>query len=170
MAVYTPTGLSERQTLENIVLQGDTWGSLLASVQVDSIGQECSQSGYGYLYKNVLPVGILGLVDDTIGVTEAGFKAHMMNGFINTKTAEKSLQFGVKKCKTMLVGEDFGNILNHSLSVDKWSVEVKTTGDTELVETFIGQVEIGKCTEQKYLGFVISSSGNNLANIQAIKN
>ena len=73
----------------------------------------------------------------------------------------------------MLVGEDHGNILNHSLSVDKWSVEhreVKTTGDTELVETFIGQVEIGKCTEQKYLGFVISSSGNNMANIQAIRN
>ena len=94
-----------------------------------------------------------------------------MNGFI--KTAEKSLQFGVKKCKTMLVGEDFGNILNHSLSVDKWSVEhreVKTTGDTELVETFIGQVEIGKCTEQRYLGFIISNSGNNMANIQAIKN
>ena len=173
MAVNTPSGLSERQTLENIVLQGDTWGSLLASVQVDSIGQECSQSRYGYLYKNVLPVGILGLVDDTIGITEAGYKAHMMNGFINTKTAEKSLQFGVKKCKTMLVGEDLGNILNHSLSVDKWSVEhreVKTTGDTELVETFIGQVEIGKCTEQRYLGFIISNSGNNMANIQAIKN
>ena len=37
MAVNTPTGLSERQTLENIVLQGDTFGSILASVQVDSI-------------------------------------------------------------------------------------------------------------------------------------
>ena len=54
MAVNTPSGLSERQMLENIVLQGDTWGSLLASVQVDSIGQKCSQSGYGYLYNNVL--------------------------------------------------------------------------------------------------------------------
>ena len=69
MAVNTPDGLSERQTLKNIVLQGDTWGSILASVQVDTIGQECSKSGYGYEYKDVLPVGLLGLVDDTIVVT-----------------------------------------------------------------------------------------------------
>ena len=47
MAVNTPNGLTVRQILENIVLQGDTWGSLLASVQVDSIGKECSESGYG---------------------------------------------------------------------------------------------------------------------------
>ena len=39
MSVKTPTGLTERQTVKDIVLQGDTWGSILASVQVDSIGQ-----------------------------------------------------------------------------------------------------------------------------------
>ena len=99
MAVNTPDGLSKRQTLNNIVLQGDTFGSILASVQVDTIGQECSESGYGYKYKDILPVGILGLVDDTIGVTEVGYKAQMMNAFFNVKTAEKGLQFGVKKCK-----------------------------------------------------------------------
>ena len=43
MAVNTPSGLPERQILKNIVLQGDTWGSVLASVQVDSIGKECGQ-------------------------------------------------------------------------------------------------------------------------------
>ena len=32
MAVNTPSGLSDRQELLNVVLQGDTWGSLLASV------------------------------------------------------------------------------------------------------------------------------------------
>ena len=32
MAVNTPSGLSERQSIENVVLQGDTWGSILASV------------------------------------------------------------------------------------------------------------------------------------------
>ena len=38
MAVNTPSGLSERENIENVVLQGDTWVSLLASVQqVDSI-------------------------------------------------------------------------------------------------------------------------------------
>ena len=46
MAVNTPSGLSERQEIKNCVLQGDTFGSLLASVQVDSIGQECVEAGY----------------------------------------------------------------------------------------------------------------------------
>ena len=88
MAVKTPHGLSDRQTVENIVLQGDTWGSMLASVQVDKIGQECMAAGYFYLYKNVLPVGFLGLVDYTVGITEAGYQAQQLSAFMNLQTAE----------------------------------------------------------------------------------
>jgi hypothetical protein len=57
--------------------------------------------------------------------------------FLNIKTAEKSLQSGIKKCKSMLVGKNVKNVLNSSLCVDKWTVqhvEEKTTGDTELVD------------------------------------
>ena len=50
-----------------------------------------------------LYIGILGLVDDTVAVTEAGCKANIMNVFMNIKTAEKGLQFGSKKCRIMLV-------------------------------------------------------------------
>ena len=173
MAVNTPGGLSDRQTIENIVLQGDTWGSLLASVQVDSIAQECAETGLGYKYKNILPVGMLGLVDDTIGITKAGYKTHMFNTFFNIKTAEKGLQFGANKCKSMLVGRNVENILDSTMCVDKWNVEHvedKQTGDTQLVETFAGQVDIAKCSEQKYLGFIISSSGDIMANIRSLKN
>ena len=48
MPVDTPSSLTERCAIRNCVLQGDTWGSLLASVQVDTIGQECEESGLGY--------------------------------------------------------------------------------------------------------------------------
>ena len=96
MAVNTPAGLSERQKIENVVLQGDTFGSILASVQVDSIGKEVEQSEYGYRYKEVLPVSLLGLVDDIIGVTNAGYRAQQMNALINVKTAEKDLNFELK--------------------------------------------------------------------------
>ena len=94
MAVKTNNGLTERQTLTDLVLQGDTWGSMLASVQVDTIGRDCQEGGYGYKYKDSLMVSLLGMVDDIIGVTEAGYKAKQMNKFINVKTAEKTLQFG----------------------------------------------------------------------------
>ena len=173
MAVNTTDGLSERQKIENSVLQGDTWGSLLASVQVDKIAQECSESGYGYRYKNILPVGMLGLVDDTIGITEPGYKAQMLNAFFNVKTAENGLQFGVKKCKSMLVAKSADNIPYSSFCVDKWDVvhtEDRVTGDTTLVETYAGQVEIGKCSDQKYLGFTLSNLGDNMVNIRALRN
>ena len=173
MAVNTAGGLTERQTITDCILQGDTWGSLLASVQVDSIGQECAQAGYGYLYKDNLQVSLLGLVDDTIGVTEAGYQAQMMNAFLNIKTAEKRLKFGEKKCKSMLVGKQLHTVVDTNLLVDSWKVDHidnPETGDTDLIETYTGQVEIGKCKEQKYLGFIISTSGNNMVNIQAIKN
>ena len=93
MAVNTPNGLSERQTLKNVVLQGDTFGSILASVQVDSIGKEVEETNIVYKYMNSLPIGMLGLVDDLIGVTPAGYKAQQMNAMHNVKTAEKRIKF-----------------------------------------------------------------------------
>jgi hypothetical protein len=172
MAFKTPSGLTERQTIKNCVLHWDTFGSILASVQVDSIGKECITEGYSYLYKEILPIGFLGLVDDIIGVTEAGIKAQKMNAFINMKTAEKSLQFGPSKCKSMLVGKNLSTVINSSLMVDNWSVqyvENMQTGEDDLKETYCGLTNIKKTSEQRYLGFVLSSTGDNMANIREIK-
>ena len=171
MAVKTQNGLTGRQSLRDIVLQGDTWGSLLASNQVDKIGKDCTDAGHGYLYKNKLPIAFLGLVDDIICVTEAGFKAQEMNSFINVKAAEKNLQFGNKKCKSMLIGKNKECVVNSQLMVDSWETKYEQTGDNvNLVETFTGLVNIEKTNEQKYLGFVISNLGNNLANIKQVRN
>ena len=118
MAVKTNNGLTERQSLKDIVLQGDTWGSLLASVQVDSIGKECQDRGYGYMYKDSLFVSILGMVDDMLGITEAGYKAQQMNTFMNVKTAEKTLQSGPKKCSDRWT-------VQYEDNFHEWHAEVK---------------------------------------------
>ena len=91
-----------------------------------------------------------------------------MNVFLNVKTAEKCLQFGSKKCKTMLIGKNMENIINSELTVDKWKVSHKDTenGEVVLIEEFDGQVKIEKTEEQRYLGFVLSSKGNNMVNIE----
>ena len=93
------------QMSDSINLREDKFGSLIASVQVDKIGKDCMKAGYHHLYKNVLPIGFLGMVDDIVGITEAGHKASELNAFINIKTAEKTLQFGPSKCKYMIVGK-----------------------------------------------------------------
>ena len=154
MAVKTPAGLTERQTIKDIVLQVDTFGSILASVQVDSIGQECMRAGHYYLYKDKLPVGFLGLVDDIVGITERGYKAQQLNGFINLKSAEKTLQFGVSKCKSMLISKKKENVPDNDLMVDTWEVnyeENKQTGKVCLVEKFNAQTKIKQTNEQLYL-------------------
>jgi hypothetical protein len=40
---------------------------------------------------------------------------------LNVKTAEKYLQYGVKQCKSMLVGKYAENVINSELKVDYWS-------------------------------------------------
>ena len=172
MAVNTPNGLTERKRLKNVVLQGDTFGSILASVQVDSIAKDVERAGYGYMYKDLLPVSLLALVDDMIGVTKAGYKAQQMNAAINVKTAEKRLQFGVTKCKSMFIGKDSKDIINNPLFVDKWNVEhtdKPENDDNDLIETYDGKVAIGSTETYKYLGFIISNKGDNMKNINEMK-
>ena len=157
MAVKTAHGLSERETVEELVLQGDKFGSLMASVQVDKIGQDCLKTGFHYLYKNSLPIGFLGMVDDIVGISEAGPKASELNAFMNIKTAEKTLQFGPKKCKFMIVGKCESEIKAQSLQVDHWTskhVVNNTTDKQDLIETYEGKVNIERTNEFKYLGFI----------------
>ena len=78
----------------------------------------------------------------------------------------------MKKCTTMLIGKKKENVISSDLYVDKWTVEHQdnfVTGDTDLVEKYAGQVKMSKCDEQKYLGFILSSSGDNMANIRMLK-
>ena len=97
MAVNTPDGLTESRKCCHVVLQGDTWGSILALVQVDSIGKEVANTDFGYKHMDKLPVTLLGLMDDMIGMSGVGYKAQQLNAVLNVKTAEKRLQFGVNK-------------------------------------------------------------------------
>ena len=85
------------------------------------------------MYKNILPVGFLGLVDDIVGITEAGCKAQMLNSFMNIKSAEKRLQFGATKCKSILVGKNKKDVPYNSLVVDTWDIsheENQKTGES----------------------------------------
>ena len=105
-------------------------------------------------------------------MTEAGYKAQQMNALINVKTADKGLQFGVTKCKTMLVGKNTDNAIVGELTVDKWKVthrDVPGKEGDELVEEYEGEVPIERVEEQKYLGFVLSDKGNNMVNINHMK-
>ena len=119
VAVQTPNGLSKREVLCDIVMQGDVLAPLTSSLQVDTFGKECLQENkHLFLFKNKVPIPPLGLVDDLFSISSCGLKTTAMNSFINTKTALKKLQFGTSKCIKLHVGKTCNETLCKDLYVD----------------------------------------------------
>ena len=72
----------------------------------------------------------------------------------------------------MLIGKDTVNVVNNQLQVDNWNVtyeDNEATGEAELKESYGGKAKIERVEEYTYLGFVISSKGDNMANIRQIQ-
>ena len=87
VAVKTPVGKTDRKSIFNVITQGDVFGPILCSYQVDTFGKECmDENKYTYSYKGEVEVPPLGMVDDLICVSECGHKSAMMNAYINCKT------------------------------------------------------------------------------------
>ena len=49
--VKTPHGLTEEVVLDEVVLQGEVWGPILASNQVDTFGREMLEEDYSFMYE-----------------------------------------------------------------------------------------------------------------------
>ena len=123
VVVKTPDGLSDRTTVNNVIYQGDPWGSLECALQVDSFGKDSPKPELKpNKYKNEVPIPALGVVDDIITVSESGHKSAMMNSFINAKTALKKLQFGPQKCHVIHVARDLKDFKKVPHDIEGWEV------------------------------------------------
>ena len=174
VAVNTPHGLSKRELIKEIVMQGDVLAPLISSLQVDTMGKEClEENKHLYMYKDTVPIPPLGLVDDLFTISTCGFKTTQMNQFINNKTAEKRLQFGTGKCIKLHVGRSQNETICRETVVDSWKVEVETDEETGVCtqSEYYGGPEVMKVKqEQVYLGDVISTDGKHTKNVMARKN
>ena len=173
VAVQTPNGLSERDTFNEIVMQGDVLAPLISSLQLDTIGKECMDQGkHLYYFKDTVPIPPLGMVDDLFTISTCGFKTTMMNQFLNSKTAMKRLQFGTTKCVKMHMGRTCNETLCKDLFVDSWNLKVEidpVSGKCVQHESFGGQDKMEEKQEQVYLGDVISVDGRHDKNVKARK-
>ena len=80
ISVRTPVGKTELGQIKNVVLQGDTFGPMLCSKQVDMFGKEClEEQKYTYLYKGEVEIPPLSMVDDVVCISECGYKATVQN-------------------------------------------------------------------------------------------
>ena len=172
VAVMTPHGLSRREHFDEIVMQGDVLAPLISSLQVDTMGKECFEDKkHLYYFKDIVPIGPLGMVDDLLTISECGYKTNLLNQFINFKTGTKRLQFGTSKCIKMHIGKS--DILCKDLHVGGWNVDVVTdpvTCKSSNSEYFSGYETMKLKQEQTYLGDLLSSDGTQAKNVQQRRN
>ena len=166
--VKTPVGFTESETVNNVVMQGETFGPLCCSVQVDTFGKECLREGkLLYSYKGEVGIPPLAMVDDLVCISQCGINSVKMNAFLNAKTNLKKLQFGVSKCHKMHVGSK--QIECPRLKVDEWEVKVVENFDTKeksVLDEQIGDHYMEESDHEKYLGDIISNNGRNEKNIE----
>ena len=171
VAVKTPVGKSERGDIYNVITQGDVFGPILCSNQVDTFGREClEENKYTYTYKGEVEIPPLGMVDDLICISECGHKTSMMTAYINFKTNSKKLQFGEAKCKKLHIGHSKEEFKCQNLTVDKWKeveVHYDEIGDIKLEDIFDGEAIMEEKNEEKYLGDIVSVDGKNIKNIKS---
>ena len=168
VAITTPFGITERKLVDKIVLQGEVFGPLQCSVQVDSFGKECLlQDKHLYYYKGDVGIPPLAMVDDLLAISNCGMESVKINGFLNAKTNVKKLQFGGDKCHKMHVGKK--HYLCPELAVDNWElrkVNKLEAGITNLEDVFVGDFEMENVDSEKYLGDTIMANGSNKLNIK----
>ena len=165
-AVKTPTGLTEKKTMRNKIMQGDVLSPLMSSNFVDkNIGKMALITGNVYMYKNKVKIPPLMMQDDTLAVSVCGVKTMKMNNFINTRTSIMGLQFGRDKCVQMHVGKKFNQHICTTCKVDAWDEEViNQDGTVHVEDTYLGEKAMGKVQVNKYLGDIISHDMKNTHN------
>ena len=97
VSVKTPFGLTDRKQIGRVIMQGEVYRPLCCSVQVDRFEKECIlKNKYLYQYKESVGIPPLSMVDDLVMISTCGLSSAMMNSFINSKTNQKKLQYGVE--------------------------------------------------------------------------
>ena len=150
VAVNTAVGQTDRVTIPEFTAQGGTWGPMLCSNTIDSVGKVSEQFGQFYLYKNIARIIPLAMIDDLIAVRSCGFDAIETNITINTIIELKKLQFHIpgdnkkSKCHFLHIGKKNKNCPG-----------MKVHG-----------VRTGRVTEAVYLGDIIRKDGKNNSNIK----
>ena len=134
------------------------------------IGVPAIVSNNVYLYKNKIVIPPLTMQDDTLGISQCGYKSRKMNNFLNTRTNIMGLQFGSEKCEKMHIGKKHVNTnICTDFEVDIWKDQITEDayGKSYLVDINIGKERMKNVTSKKYLGQIVQSDGKNELNIKS---
>ena len=145
VSVKTTVGQTDRFELRKIEMQGTVNSPLKCTVQMDLIGLDMYTTNDGlHMYKDLVAVPALGMVDDVVAFNRCGADAIISNAVINNKIESKRLEFGPSKCVQMHVG-----------------------GKPNMCpQLYVHDVPMKSVSSQVYLGDTVSSTLNNNLNIK----
>ena len=90
--ICSPVGPTPEIEIDEAVMQGSSWGSILCSNQLGQIGGDKNKRNeYLYRYKNEVDIPSLEMCDDVLDISECGIKSVMSNAYINAKFELKRL-------------------------------------------------------------------------------
>ena len=107
IAVKINNKLSTRISVKDVVMQGSVWGSLKCTSTMDKLNQVAmSDKTLQYHYKGDqnIPIGVLGMVDNTLGVSECGKQAIRKNSVINSFMETQRLKLSKEKSVVLHYG------------------------------------------------------------------
>ena len=116
LAVKTPLGITERVTINNIVMQGTVWGSMFCTATMDKLGKlKYNNPEMLYKYKGKVGVPAMEMVDDVIDVQKCGVEAVKANAVVNMFMEQKKLTLSNTKCHKLHCGKN--NVICPDLKV-----------------------------------------------------
>jgi hypothetical protein len=101
--------LSMRINVKDVVMQGTVWGSLKCTVVMDTLNKTAMADGtlqYQYKGDPNIPIGVLGMIDDTLGVSQCGNAAIRKNSVINSFNETQRLTLSKEKSVVVHIGKE----------------------------------------------------------------
>ena len=141
IAVKSSSGMSNRRTIHNLVMQGTVWSSLLCTASIDQLGKLLYKSDkLLYKYKGVVKTPSLGMVDDILAIQKCSDKTVELNSVINAFIESKKLTLSANKCgKVHISKKNENNLMCHKLKVH--------------------EKEMKDSKQEKYLGEIVHCNG-----------
>ena len=109
IAIKVNNKLSMRISVKDVIMQGSVWSSLKCTATMDKLNKTAmSDRSLQYHYKEDpnIPIGVLGFVDDTLGVSKCGKDKIRKNAFINSFMDSQRLTLSKEQYVVLHIGKE----------------------------------------------------------------
>ena len=141
----TTTGITDRDTILKIVMQGTVWANMFCVVLLDKLGKLVySDPKLLYYYKQEIAIPPLEMVDDVLAIQKCGKDSSRINQVINSFMESEKLTLSENKCHNIHIGQKKENCKDLKVHDNK----------------------MHESNKENYLGDIIDKTGNQRATIK----